>query len=347
MHEVDRSLRAALVFVLTGDGEPGDAVAQAARSWLAQPHPAWEVVLAAPPEALQVGVGSLRAAGVDDSRIVTVATDPTAAQATSLAAAAAAARAEHLVLMQSPVIGLTHDWLRRLLGYCTDPAIAAAGPIVLAPDGRIKEAGIAIADGIPLFLLHGLDGARGPLGFGTTVINVSAVSGVVATRRETLARLGGLRSEMGDLALIDYCLRAIQDGMRVVTVPDARLRTIEQRPHDQRPPGHLATASSLARNLPTRSLLQPQLRTRPRRLHHAHTMTAHVGGRIPAISRGACSITAAIAVVVDRIRRRRPSNRATPGSVPRSAEPAVRASRAQPCDTTGRSPPSRIAVGRC
>ena len=33
---------------------------------------------------------------------------------------------------------------------------------------------------------------------------------------------------MGDLALIDYCLRAIQDGMRVVTVPDARVRTIEQ-----------------------------------------------------------------------------------------------------------------------
>ena len=55
---------------------------------------------------------------------------------------------------------------------------------MLAPDGRIKEAGIAIADGIPLFLLHGLDGAhRGPLGFGTSVFNVSAVSGVVATRR--------------------------------------------------------------------------------------------------------------------------------------------------------------------
>jgi len=114
------------------------------------------------------------------------------------------------------------------MGFCTDPAIAAAGPVVLASDGRIKEAGVAIPDGIPLFFLHGHDAAHhGPLGFGASTFNVSAVSDVVATPTATLERLGGLRAEMGDLALIDYCLRALQSGMRVVTVPDARVRVIE------------------------------------------------------------------------------------------------------------------------
>jgi len=51
--------------------------------------------------------------------------------------------------MQGPAMGLTHDWLTRLIGYSHQPGIAAAGPIVLAPNGRIQQAGIAIPQGIP------------------------------------------------------------------------------------------------------------------------------------------------------------------------------------------------------
>ena len=69
--------------------------------------------------------------------------------AAALAAAADAATAEHLLLMQTPAIGLTHDWLTRLIGYSNQPDIAAAGPIVLAPDGRIQQAGIAIPERHP------------------------------------------------------------------------------------------------------------------------------------------------------------------------------------------------------
>ena len=61
-------------------------------------------------------------------------------------------------------------------------------------------------------------------GFGTSVYNVSAVSGVFATRRETYHELGGLNPELGDLAPIDYCLRATAADQRVVIIPDARLR---------------------------------------------------------------------------------------------------------------------------
>jgi GT2 family glycosyltransferase len=123
--------------------------------------------------------------------------------------------------MQAPAVGLTHDWLTRLIGYTQQPDIAAAGPVLLSPDGRIQQAGIAIPDGIPLHFQYGsLPAAAAP----AVVYNLSAVSGVLATRRDTFHQLGGLRAEFRDLVLIDYCLRAGDRHQRTVIVPDARLR---------------------------------------------------------------------------------------------------------------------------
>ena len=222
VREVDPSLTVAIVLALADDGPPSEALTEAARSWAAQSHPTWEVVVATPSEALHGYAHALRAGGVEHSRITAVATDPAADQTTALASAAAATGAEQLVLMQAPAVGLTHDWMTRLAGYCSDPAIGAAGPVVLSADGRIDGAGVAVTGGLPLFLLHGLDAVMG----GPTVRNVSAVTGVVATRRETFEQLEGLRGGLGELAMVDYCLRATAAGMRVVTVPDARLRAI-------------------------------------------------------------------------------------------------------------------------
>ena len=143
-----------------------------------------------------------------------------------LAAAAAAGSSPHLMLMQAPAAGITHDWLTRLLGYSQQPGIAAAGPVLLAPDGRIASAGIALPTGFPLHLLHGTTSSMDHFfGYGTSVYNVSAVSGILATPRETYAQLGGLDPTLRELALIDYCLRAGDHGQRTVIVPDARLRT--------------------------------------------------------------------------------------------------------------------------
>jgi hypothetical protein len=62
-------------------------------------------------------------------------------------------------------------------------------------------------------------------GYGTSVYNVSAVSGILATPRATYEQLGGLDPTYGELGLIHYCLRAADDHLRTVIVPDARLRT--------------------------------------------------------------------------------------------------------------------------
>jgi GT2 family glycosyltransferase len=221
-HQVDPRLSIALVLAV----HDAEGLGEAARSWVAQPHSAWRIVLAAPAHALTACTDALRAAGVDDARMTTVIAQTEGDSTTALAAAAAATTTEHLLLMQAPAMGLTHDWLVRLLGYSNQPRIAAAGPVVLGPDGRISQAGIALPQGIPLHLLHGTRSSMDNFfGYGTSVYNVSAVSGVLATGREMYRQLGGLDPRFGDLALIEYCLRATEPHGRVVIVPDARLRT--------------------------------------------------------------------------------------------------------------------------
>jgi O-antigen biosynthesis protein len=214
-HRVEPALTVDLVLAV----EDADGLADAAATWLAQPHPSWNVVLAAPDAILDDAVAALTGAGIPETRITAVA-------GTGLSSAATAATAEHLLLMQTPGAGLTHDWLTRLLGYSAQAGIAAAGPVLLAPDGRIAQAGIAIPEGIPLHVLHGARSSMDVLfGYGTSVYNVSAVSGILATPRATYEQLGGLDPTYGELGLIHYCLRAADDHLRTVIVPDARLRT--------------------------------------------------------------------------------------------------------------------------
>ena len=220
IHRIVHRVRPSITvdFVLTSWDSAG--LAEAASSWSAQAHPRWSVVLAGPADSLDAATAALASADIPASRIVTVPTPPGADRATALTAASNAGTAEQLLIMTSPAIGLTHDWLTRLIGYTDQPRIAAAGPVVLSPDGRIEHAGIAIPDGIPLYLQHGAPTAFAPL----AVYNLSAVSGMLTTRRDTYHELGGLDPQFQELTLIEYCLRATESDKRVVLVPDARLR---------------------------------------------------------------------------------------------------------------------------
>jgi O-antigen biosynthesis protein len=221
-HRIDPLRSIALVLAL----EDEQGLGEAAHSWASQPHRAWELILTVPDHALAGCNAALRAAGIDDARVTIIAVKGRFDSATALAVAAGTATAEHLLLMEAPAAGLTNDWLARLIGYSNQHGISAAGPILLSQDGRISEAGIAVPEGIPLYLLHGTRSSMDNFfGYGTSVYNVIAVSGVLATPRDTYQQLGGLDPRFRELALIDYCLRATESGGRIVIVPDARLRT--------------------------------------------------------------------------------------------------------------------------
>ena len=203
--------------------EDAGALYEAAQSWNAQPHPGWRVIVSAPSEQLHGATHALHLAGIGDARIIARQMSPAHTPEQALAAAAAQVRTKHMLLMHTPLLGLSHDWLRRLVGYSAETGIAAAGPVVLSDDGRIADAGIAIPAGLPLPLLHGLDAAAAP----SAAANVVALDGALVTATEVYRELGGLDPGAGGLVLVDYCLRAERDrGLRAVLVPDARMRMI-------------------------------------------------------------------------------------------------------------------------
>jgi len=218
---------AATVDLVVATTDPA-ALEAAAASWAQQSHPTWRAVVVAPGALRGPVAEALARADLERGRFTVLASDDGPATAALLAAGAAVASAAHIVLMESPAAGLTRDWLRRLLGYASQPGVAVAGAAVLEPDGTVRHAGVALPEGIALRLLHGDRTSMNELfGFGTSVYNVSAVRGVLAIGRDAYRRLGGLDVRLGELALVHLCLRARSAGHRVVIVPDARLRATE------------------------------------------------------------------------------------------------------------------------
>ncbi len=228
VHRVDRTTTVAIVLAV--DDETG--LAAAARSWMQQPHDAWRAVVAAPAAHRDAVSAALAEAGLASTRFEVVAADTGAGRAAALQRAATAADADHLLLLETPALGLSHDWLTRLIGYSGQPGIGAAGPIVLSRDGRIAHAGVAIPDGIPLPLLHGMRSSMDEhFGYGTSVYDVRAVDGALMTKRSVFHRLGGLDAATGPLALTDYSIRTEERlAQRSVTIGDVRLQhTAEDR----------------------------------------------------------------------------------------------------------------------
>jgi GT2 family glycosyltransferase len=226
LYRVAAAVDPAAVIAIALAVQSADGLAAAARSWAAQPHARWRAVLTAPAAARAAVSRELTRAGVTPDRVEMVPSeeDPAVALATA-AGRAAASGADHLLILQSPSVGLTHDWLARLASYAQQPGIAAAGPVVLAPDGRVADAGVALPEGIALHLLYGSRTSMDDFfGYGTSVHNVSALSGAVLTPRSVYQELGGLDPTMRELGPAEYCVRAGQSGRRIVTVPDVRLR---------------------------------------------------------------------------------------------------------------------------
>ena len=206
-----------VAIVLAPRGVSG--LAEAARVWAGTLPAGVEIGLGGPADVLDTAVGLLERAGLAERlRVATVPDDAT--QAAGLAAAAAVTGGRHLVLLRDPAVGITHDWVARLAGFSRQPQIAIAGPVVLAPDGRIAHAGVALPEGRLLHLLHGAAGSGSP----PLALNLTAVDGALITAREVFERLGGLDQTVRELAFVDFCLRAGRDGLRVVSVPDVKLR---------------------------------------------------------------------------------------------------------------------------
>jgi glycosyltransferase involved in cell wall biosynthesis len=145
--------------------------------------------------------------------------------------AAPHARGEHLLFLDWALESSDGDWLSALLEFSQQAAIGAVGAKLHYPDGSLEHIGIVLGvNGVaaPAFHRHPR-WASGYWGTAIAVRNYSAVSGnCLMTRRHVYREIGGFDDAMGEFADIDYCLRVIDAGYRVVFTPHAAL--VHDRP---------------------------------------------------------------------------------------------------------------------
>jgi glycosyltransferase involved in cell wall biosynthesis len=227
VHRLPPDVRAAVVLPVAGEARiTARDVARAAHSWAMCEYRPHELILIGTPDL--IAACAERLPDGFPGRVVAIEAPPDAGWAAAINTGASAAESEYLVGLDGPVESLTRDWLSRLVGFASQPEVGAAGGKVLAADGRVDNAGVLLSDGLAMPVLHGAHAGRErPLGIGRIPFNLSAVSGAVAIRHETFNQFGGLDEPLGPLGIADYCLRARESGMRIVSASDAVLRRVE------------------------------------------------------------------------------------------------------------------------
>lgn len=147
--------------------------------------------------------------------------------------AVASATTERVVLLNDDMEALEEGWLESVLEPLELPGVGIVGGRLLYADDTVQHAGIVL----------GLHGAAGHVfcgtedtyigynGFTHVMRNYAAVTGAfMAFRRKLFDRIGGFDERYPiDFKDVDFCLRALEAGQRVVYTPFARLRHFESR----------------------------------------------------------------------------------------------------------------------
>jgi GT2 family glycosyltransferase len=136
------------------------------------------------------------------------------------------AQGTHLLLLNDDTEVITSDWIESMLEYSQQPNIGAVGATLLFPHGRLQHVGLHILNGMPLHAFYGYP-ADHPGYFGNHRVprNYCAVTAAcMMTRRELFEEVGGLDPVFPlNFNDVDYCLRVLRTGRRVVSTSYARL----------------------------------------------------------------------------------------------------------------------------
>jgi GT2 family glycosyltransferase/glycosyltransferase involved in cell wall biosynthesis len=143
------------------------------------------------------------------------------------------AQGEHVVLLNDDMEVIAPEWLTALLEHSQRDEIGAAGGRLLFPNGRIQHVGVVIGvnDGAAHVYHNFPSTLIGYNAFTHVVRNYSAVTGAcLATRKSVVAKIGGFDLRFAvDYNDIDFCLRACEQGYRVVYTPYAELYHFENQ----------------------------------------------------------------------------------------------------------------------
>jgi GT2 family glycosyltransferase len=139
-----------------------------------------------------------------------------------------AQRAEgtQLLFLNDDTEVITPDWIESMLEFGQQPEIGAVGARLLFPDGRLQHAGVAVLEGIPGHPFY-LAPAAEPCYFCSNIVhrNCAAVTGAcLLTPADVFRRLGGFDEELYlNYSDVEYCLRVLKHGLRIVYTPHAQL----------------------------------------------------------------------------------------------------------------------------
>jgi GT2 family glycosyltransferase len=132
--------------------------------------------------------------------------------------------------LNNDVEAISPGWLEQMQGWLTLPGVGAVGPKLLYPDGSIQHAGVMLVPRLlapaHLFLRLPNDDA-GYQWLPHRLRNVSAVTGAcVLTHTALFHEVGGFDEEHLPVQFndIEYCVRVIERGKRIVYEPAAVLR---------------------------------------------------------------------------------------------------------------------------
>jgi GT2 family glycosyltransferase len=136
------------------------------------------------------------------------------------------ATGEHLLFMNDDMEIITPDWLESMLEFSQQDDIGAVGAKLLFPDNRIQHAGVLVMRGKPGHPYYCFPGSDPGYFFNTSVHrNCIAVTGAcMLTRKAVFDSDGGFNEDFPlNYNDVDYCMKLIVSGRRVVYTPHAQL----------------------------------------------------------------------------------------------------------------------------
>lgn len=143
---------------------------------------------------------------------------------------AAAATGEILLFLNDDMEVITPDWLEWMAGYAQWPEIGAVGAMLVFPDDTLQHTGVILPGGNPTHPFYKFP-RNHPGQFWSNQIhrNWSAVTGAcLMTRADLFRKIGGFDERFPlNFNDVEYGLRLIERGLRVVYTPEAKLYHFE------------------------------------------------------------------------------------------------------------------------
>jgi GT2 family glycosyltransferase len=145
---------------------------------------------------------------------------------------------ELVLFLNDDVMPADSRWLSQLVANFDDSQIAAAGPLLLFPDGSIQHAGVVV--GLGGLAGHPFSGRRpdadGYFGWALARREVAAVTAAcMLARTEQVRAIGGFDEDLPtDFGDVDLCLRLRALGRSIVIDPGAQLHHLQSASRGQR-----------------------------------------------------------------------------------------------------------------